>query len=565
MSRGVRNPLPQELSGRKINKNIIFGLRFPWSNWLQETGSNSSTWSKVVLKRAAIIGLATLILISGWFLYQQVQNNRAAAMGDYQTEEVRRADISATFEADGVLHSNQTAELDWQAPGTVERIDTAVSELVSKGQVLASLEHASLPQSFLLAQADLVNAQREFDDLYESETQRAEAFKAVELAEHALEDALNPELAQANALSAVSQAQKDLEEAERNYLIVSRSASTEAIEQAYANMLMAKRVYDDTQRQYNKIENKYNRNPNMYQFWESKKLYKRILEGLDQKLLRDRLAYERAQERYDNLLEPPDSGDVALAEAAVALGEALLAQAEQDFVRIQDGPRTVDIAVLEAQLEDARREWERIKNGPDQNDIIAAEVRITAAQAALEAGRITAPFSGIITTINNKPGDIVSAGEVAFRLDDQSHLLVDAHVSEIDINKIQPGQETHITFDSVRDKEYHGQVIEVPLYGTETDGVASFKTVIELVDGDGNIRSGMSGKVTFVTTTVADALVIPTQALRFEGGQRVVYILKDGELIPVEVTLGVSNSSFAQVTAGELSVGDLIVLNPPDS
>ncbi len=518
-----------------------------------------------MLKRVALIGLAFLILTSGWFLYQQVQNNRAAAMGDYQIEEVQRADINATFEADGVLRSNQTAELIWQTSGTVEQINAEVGELVREGQILASLEDTSLPQTIILARANLVNARRDLDNLYESQTQRAAALKAVESAEQALEDAQNPELAQANALGVVSQAQKDLEEAKRNYLIVSRSASTEAIEQANANLLMAKRVYDETQRQYNKIENKYNRNPNMYQFWESKKLYKRILEGLDQKLLRDRLAYERAQERYENLLEPPDPGDVALAEAAVALGEALLAQAEQDFVRIQDGPRIVDIGVLEAQLDDARRAWERIKNGPDQNDIIAAEVRITAAEAALEAGRITAPFSGIITTINNKPGDIVKSGELAFRLDDQSHLLVDAQVSEVDINKIQLGQETHITFDSVRDKEYHGQVVEVPLYGTETDGVVSFKTVIELVDGDGNIRPGVSGKVTFVTESVADALVIPTQALRFEGGQRVVYILKDGEIIPVEVTLGVSNSRFAQVTAGELFVGDLIVLDPPDS
>lgn len=518
-----------------------------------------------MLKRVAIIGLVILILFSGWFFYQRVQNNRAAAMGDYQIDEVRQADISATFEADGVLRSNQMAELAWQATGTVEQINTAVGELVSKGQVLASLEHTSLPQSFLLAQADLINAQRELDNLYESQTQRAEAFKAVELAEQALEDALNPELAQANALSVVSQAQKDLEEAERNYLIVSRSASNEAIEQAQANMLMAKRVYDETQRQYNKIENKYNRNPNMYQFWESKKLYKRILKSLEQKLLRDRLAFERSQERYDNLLEPPDPGDVALAEAAVVLGEALLAQAEQDLESLQGGPRSVDIAVLEAQLEDARREWVRLENGPDQNDIIVAEARITAAEAALKAGEITAPFNGIITNINTKPGDKVNAGSPAFRLDDQSHMLVDAQVSEIDINKIQPGQETHITFDSVRDKEYHGQVIEVPLYGTETDGVASFKTVIELVDGDGNIRPGVSGKVTFVTESVADALVVPTQALRFEGGQRVVYLLEDGELIPIEVTLGISNSSFAQVTASALAVGDLIVLNPPSN
>jgi hypothetical protein len=42
-----------------------------------------------------------------------------------------------------------------------------------------------------------------------------------------------------------------------------------------------------------------------------------------------------------------------------------------------------------------------------------------------------------------------------------------------------------------------------------------------------------------------------------------VYILENGELVSVRVTLGASSDTESEVVDGNLKSGDLIVLNPP--
>jgi multidrug efflux pump subunit AcrA (membrane-fusion protein) len=51
--------------------------------------------------------------------------------------------------------------------------------------------------------------------------------------------------------------------------------------------------------------------------------------------------------------------------------------------------------------------------------------------------------------------------------------------------------------------------------------------------------------------------------VRLKDGKRVVYVLRDGTPVAVEITLGASSETNSEVLAGELNPGDLIVLNPP--
>ena len=154
---------------------------------------------------------------------------------------------------------------------------------------------------------------------------------------------------------------------------------------------------------------------------------------------RIQLAYNRAVNKYENLLEPPDPLDLAVAEAAVFAAQAQLDDANLQYERIEDGSSPADIAVLEARLADRKREYERVKDAPPAEDIAVLEAKIAASQAAIDQTEITAPFSGTITRVDIQPGDLVSPGTRAFRLDDTSTLLVDINVSEIDINLVQPG------------------------------------------------------------------------------------------------------------------------------
>jgi HlyD family secretion protein len=442
-----------------------------------------------------ILTLIIVAILIGaiWFAVRAFQpRNIDASNRVQQSEPVTTRQSGASVQADGIVQAKQTAQLVWRTSGRVKLMNVSPGDVVSAGQTLAILEQSSLPQEVILARADLIAAQRELDDLLNSQTGRAEVLKAVEEAQQALEDAQDNAPAEAQAQEGKAQAQKEVEKAELNLAIVTKKPSQQAIDQAYANLLLAENVLNRTREQHEKIQRNLDKPKSNYLFFESKALYRGLLKSLDLKLANDQLAYERALERYNQLLEPVDPLDRMIAEGNLQLAQAKLDQARREWERVKDGPSQAELAVLEAQLADAQREWERWKEGADPAEIAAAQARLAAAQAVLEADRITAPFDGVVTAVWPKPGDLVESGELAFRIDNVSPLLVSLQVSEIDINRVKKDQALILRLDSAPGSEYHGRVTEVPAVAQKVEGVVSFIVKAEILDADARVRPGMT-------------------------------------------------------------------------
>src|SRR5258708_14491874 len=76
-----------------------------------------------------------------------------------------------------------------------------------------------------------------------------------------------------------------------------------------------------------------------------------------------------------------------------------------------------NLALAKAQLEDAQRAYDRVQGGPNSGDLAAAQARVNAAQATLNTARIIAPFAGTVTQAQPLPGDQVTIGAQAVRVD----------------------------------------------------------------------------------------------------------------------------------------------------
>lgn len=222
-----------------------------------------------------------------------------------------------------------------------------------------------------------------------------------------------------------------------------------------------------------------------------------------------------------------------------------------------------DLALAEAQLDDARRNYDRLINGADPAEVSAAEARVAAAQSTLNMAFLAAPFDGTITQAEPSVGDQISAGSVAFRIDDISQLLVDVQVSEVDINSVSVGQAATLTFDAILGKEYHGEVVEVGQAGDTVQGVVNFIVTVELTDADEFVKPGMTAAVNVVVKEENDVLLIPNRAVRLVDAERVVYVLVDGQPNPVTVILGSSSGIDSVLIEGDIKEGDPIILNPP--
>ena len=377
------------------------------------------------MKRFLIILVIVMVIGGGLYAFGQyrAEQTRAATLANLQTETAQTGSLTASVGATGVVRSNQNATLTWQTSGAVESVTVRAGDSVTADQMLAWLKQTTLPQNVILAQADLVSAEKALDDLYDLDLQKAQALRAIEEAEQALEDAQNPELQQALALQAIADAEKALETAERNVRILQSPASQADIDAAKAQVVLAENALDRARKQFEPWENK----P------EDNLVRAQLLAALSAR----QAEYDAAVRKLNGLQSTTTNPtDLAVADAKVAAAQAQLLQAQRDYERIQNGPSEAQLALLEAQLTDTKEHYEKISAGPDPDDVAAAQARIAAIQATLDSAFITTPFDGVISEVIVKPGDLVNPGSVAFRLDDLSHLLLEVEVSEIDINRI---------------------------------------------------------------------------------------------------------------------------------
>ncbi len=471
-------------------------------------GNNHETFGeggkKKGMSRSAKIWLTiAVVLIVGaaavFFLRARAQANAA---GSYQTTTIENGTLNATIGATGNVRANQTAIITWQTSGTVDGVDVGVGDRVKAGDVLASLSSTSLSQNIVLAQADLVTAQRNLDSVMQSSTQRAQA-----------------QLNLVNAQKSVTSANATL----TSMLATNHGGTSADIENARAQLILAQRTYDNAKAAYDALQNVADTDTRKAQAYTN--------------LFNAQKALTNAQNNLDYFLLVPSGSDVEVARAKLALAQA--------------------------QLGDAQSEWDRLKNGPDPNDVAAAQARVDAAQATINFARLAAPFAGTVTEATPMIGDQVSPGDTGFRVDDLSRLLVDVQVSEVDINSVAIDQPALVTFDAVLGKNYHGKVVDVSRVGTSVQSVVNFSVTVELTDPDADVKPGMTASVTITIQSLTNVLLVPNRAVHLVNGQRVVYLLRTGKLSEVQVTLGASDDTMSVVTTGELSAGDVLVLNPP--
>ncbi len=453
------------------------------------------------MRRTLIIFIiVAIVAVGGFFAYQAYQQAQAASLSNYQTVPVTTGDLTAIVGATGTVRANQSALLMWQTTGQISKINVEEGAQVKIGQVLAELDPASLPQTIILAEADLVTAKRNLDTLQNSAVSQA-----------------NAGLALAQAQQAVTDAQHD-----RDLLNYDRAQNGNA-DAAWAQYYIAVDAYNKALDRFNRVAN--------YDVSDPARA------SAQAALVAAQQAMQQKQSIVNWYTSAPSSNDLAQSDAKLLLAKAKLA--------------------------DAQREWDRLKQGPDPEDIKAAKARVAAIEATLTMPYIDAPFAGTITDVRSMVGDQVSPTTVSFRIDDFSQVLVDVQITEVDINRVKVGQAVTLSFDAVSGKTYKGTVKSVSEVGVSTNGTVNFTVTIALKDNDEAVRPGMTAAANIVVAQLSNVLLVENRAVRLSNGQRIVYVLRNGALVKVPITIGVISDTQSQLIGSDLAEGDLLVLNPP--
>lgn len=182
-------------------------------------------------------------------------------------------------------------------------------------------------------------------------------------------------------------------------------------------------------------------------------------------------------------------------------------------------------------------------------------------QRQLENYRITAPISGKVVKKTSKAGDKLdnsNTNTVMATIADLSTLVVDININEMDILNVAVGQTVEITADALDNQTFTGYVQTIDIMGQSKEGATTYPVKIYIENTEGSqLYPGMNVSANILSGTTENILMVPLNAID-EGN--VVRVQKaDGSVEMRDVTLGVYNSDFIEITGG-LQEGETVIL-----
>ncbi|MBK5654009.1 MAG: HlyD family efflux transporter periplasmic adaptor subunit, partial [Rhizobium sp.] len=175
--------------------------------------------------------------------------------------------------------------------------------------------------------------------------------------------------------------------------------------------------------------------------------------------------------------------------------------------------------------------------------------------------KIYAPMGGVLNLQNIKESDAIKQSQLITTITDYGKMAFDISVDELDIAKIQVGQQVNITIDALAEtseKPLSGVVTEIAMEGTTSSGVTTYPVTIEIKDSKA-VKSGMNADAEILVSTKSNTLYLPVEAVKKNGKSSVVTVKNAEGTTTKKVTTGINNEAFIEILSG-LNEGDVVVL-----
>jgi len=193
-----------------------------------------------------------------------------------------------------------------------------------------------------------------------------------------------------------------------------------------------------------------------------------------------------------------------------------------------------------------------------------AEIALKNAKDALMKTEILSPFDGVVVFVGVKEDDQLSSfdysSRVAVHVVDTKTVEMKGTVDEIDIYKVEEGQDVIISVDALPDEELKGNVTFISPFGTQQTGILNFAVTIELEPSEAELKGGLTATGDIVIDIQEEVLLIPNRAIKGTLGDQWVEVLVDEAKQVTEKRLGLQNERLSEVKEG-LTEGEKVVIS----
>ena len=265
------------------------------------------------------------------------------------------------------------------------------------------------------------------------------------------------------------------------------------------------------------------------------------------------------------------AANLATARANVDQARAELVDAEKAFKRMKELLAGGIVAQSDYDSAEARLNRDKASLAGMNSAVRAAEASLAAAEVALEYTLIRAPFDAVVLTKNADIGDIITpigaaanAKAAVVTIADLGSLQVEADVSESNLGKVRPAQPCEIQLDALPDNRFRGELHTI--VPTADRSKASVMVKVRFIDHDPRILPEMSAKVAFLERPVTRAeerpkIAVTPAALAERDGRKLLFVIKDGKVKGIPVTVGARIGDLVEVTSG-VKAGETVVVRP---
>lgn len=282
---------------------------------------------------------------------------------------------------------------------------------------------------------------------------------------------------------------------------------------------------------------------------------------------------------YQTMVEQ-ESASLGMARAQLAKDQANLEYAQGIDARNADLLQRGIVSQETADTSRSAYRQARAQLALDAASVTQHAAQLKAARINLGYTDIVSPVDGTVVSRNVTQGQTVAASFQTPTLfliaTDLTKMQVDTNVSESDIGRIAVGNAATFSIASYPERQFAGTVQQVRQAPQTVQNVVTYDVVVGVSNADLALKPGMTASVHIVTGRADDVLRVPGQALRYRpaagaadadrlrGGDAHagrVWVLHDGKLRRVPVSVGLEDDAYAQIVAGALHAGDQVVVS----
>lgn len=177
--------------------------------------------------------------------------------------------------------------------------------------------------------------------------------------------------------------------------------------------------------------------------------------------------------------------------------------------------------------------------------------------------QVKSPIDGTLMQLPVEIGKIVMPGTLVVTVAQARNLEIKTDLLSDDLREIEIGQKAQITAPVLGDTVLTGEIIEIYPQAEEKQsalGVIQRRVpVIIALDSIGNLKPGYETRVSIITATKDNVLVIPREAvLTKANGEKQVMAVINGKMVFRTVKTGIYDTKNIEVVEG-LSAGDQII------